>query len=459
MPNAAEMFLTRRQTLRVGSLAVTGLHFLPWLKPTNVRAATTPAKVRGSARFCLFFMLDGGQSHVDAWDLKHGAWTPEDFAVSEIQPGVKWPMALYPRLAKQLDRVALVRSLNAWDSVHGRAQYYVQAAHPFNPALQKEIPAVGTVAAMELHGQRRASDCLPGYVALNVYRNQAGLLRSGMLPAVHAPFHVDTTASLSAYSADPASKKEFLRRWELLKSFDGRLRNDATLAAKAYRDFHEHYEGAIRLMADERTAPIFDIKPDERTRYGSTETGDAAIIARNLIHADAGTRFIFLQQYGWDHHSNIYQRQNHYKLSVDLDNSLAALLDDLARLRRPNGKTLLEETLVVCLGEFGRTPGAINAIKGRDHYQYAYTGLFAGGGVKPQIVGRTDETGAKVVDSGWDVKRPIFMEDIATTVYSALGIDWKKRIQATPSGREFHYVEPVAAQAIQPNREISVLFG
>lgn len=460
MRTAAGLFLTRRQTLRVGPLAVTGLHFLPWLKPVNVKAAGAPARTRNSARFCLFFMLDGGQSHVDAWDLKEGKWTPGDFNVQEIRPGVKWPMALYPRLARQLNRVSLVRSLNAWDSVHGRAQYYVQAAHPFNPALQKEIPAVGAVAAMELHHQRRDTDCLPGYVALNVYRNQAGLLRSGMLPAVHAPFHVDTTASLSAYSTDPVSKKEFLRRWELLKSFDSRLRNDSSLASRAYRDFHEHYEGAIRLMADERTAPIFEIQPDERARYGGTETGDAAIIARNIIRADAGTRFLFMQQYGWDHHSNIYQRANHYKLSIDLDHSLAALIEDLATTKRSNGKSLLDETMIVCLGEFGRTPGPINAIKGRDHYQYAYTGLFAGGGIQPgQIIGRTDETGAKVIDSGWDVKRPVFMEDIATTVYSALGIDWKKRIQATPSGREFHYVEPVSAQAIQPNREISVLFG
>jgi uncharacterized protein (DUF1501 family) len=344
--------------------------------------------------------------------------------------------------------------------VHGRAQYYVQAAHPFNPALTKEIPPIGSVAAMELHSQRKASDCLPGYVALNVYQNQAGLLRAGMLPAMHAPFHIDTTASLSSYSTDAASRKEFLRRWELLKAFDGRLRNDASLAAKAYRDFHDHYEGAVRLMADTRTAPLFDLKPEERARYGNTETGDAAIIARNLIHADAGTRFIFLQQRDWDHHSNIYQPQNHYRRSRDLDAALASLIEDLATTKRPNGTTLLDETLLVCLGEFGRTPGEVNGLKGRDHYQHAYTGLFAGGGVKPGgIVGKTDETGAKVVDSGWDVKRPIFMEDVATTVYSALGIDWKKTIQATPSGREFYYVEPVAAQAVQANREISVLFS
>lgn len=450
---------TRRQTLRLGSsIALTGLHFLPGFRPVNVRAAA-PAKARGSAKFCLFFMLDGGQSHVDAWDFKEGSWTPPGYGVREVKPGVKWPMAIYPSVAKQLDRVALVRSLNAWDSVHGRAQYYVQAAHPFNPALVKEIPPVGSIAAMELANQRKESDCLPGYVALNVYQNQAGLLRAGMLPAAHAPFHIDTTASLSAYATDNASKADFLRRWDLLKSFDQATRQDSSAAAKAYRDFHQHYEGAVRLMADERTAGLFALKPEERTRYGNTPTGDASIIARNLIQADAGTRFIFLQQYGWDHHSRIYEPQNHWMHSRVLDQALGALLEDLATTKRPNGKSLLDETLVICMGEFGRTPGAVNSLQGRDHYQYAYTGLFAGGGVKGgNVIGRTDETGAKIVDSGWDVKRPIFMEDIATTVYSALGIDWKKTIQTTPSGREFYYVEPVAAQAVQANREISVLF-
>ena len=458
MPTAADLFLTRRQTLRLATVSVSGIHFLPWLAPTNVRAAGT-AKPRGTARFCLFFMLDGGQSHVDGWDLKEGKWTPPDFDVREVRPGLKWPMALYPNLAKQLERVTLVRSLNAWDAVHGRAQYYVQAAHPFNPALQKEIPPIGTVAAMELSSQRRANDCLPGYVALNVHHNQAGLLRAGMLPAVHAPFHIDTETSLSAYAADAATKDDFLRRWEMLKSFDGRMRTDASPAAKAFRDFHDHYEGAVRLMADERTAPLFDLKAEERKRYGSSATGDAAIIARNLIHADAGTRFIFLQQKGWDHHSNIYEAKNHYAHSRELDSSLAALIEDLATTKRPGGQSLLDETMVICLGEFGRTPGDVNGLKGRDHYQHAYTGLFAGGGVQAgQIIGKTDETGAKVIESGWEVKRPIFMEDIATTVYSALGIDWKKSIHATPSGREYYYVEPVSAQAIQPNREIGVLF-
>ncbi|MBL8235194.1 MAG: DUF1501 domain-containing protein, partial [Bryobacterales bacterium] len=214
------------------------------------------------------------------------------------------------------------------------------------------------------------------------------------------------------------------------------------------------------LMLDPRTAPLFRFDPADRERYGSSATGDACLLARNLVQADAGTQFIFLQQNGWDHHRDIYSKRNHWDHSVELDNALGGLLEDLSTRKRPNGGTLLDETMVVCMGEFGRTPGALTqGLNGRDHYQYAFTVLVAGGGTKGgQIIGKTDELGAKVIDSGWDVKRSIYMEDLATTVYSAMGIDWKKAIQATPSGRAFYYVEPLAAQTVIANREISTLF-
>lgn len=459
MPQLIDHLLTRREAFRVGQCLLSGYWFLPLLTPANVRAEEK-VKPRGTARTVIFVMLDGGQSHVDAWDLKEGKWTPPDFAVREVQPGLKWPTALYPKLATQLSRVALARSVEAWDSVHGRAQYYIQSAHSLNPALQKEIPPVGSVVAYEFADKRRSSDTLPGYVAINVTQSQAGLLKSGFLPATFSPFHIDTATGLGAYAMEEDSRKEFLRRWELLQKFDERLRNDSSLATKAYRDYHNYYQGGVSLMADARAAKVFHIDPADRERYGKNVTGDACILARNIVQADAGTRFIFLQQDGWDHHSNIYDRKNHYGRSVELDAALASLIEDLATRKAASGQPLLDETMVVCMGEFGRTPGEINGLNGRDHYQYAFTALFAGGGVKGgQIIGKTDETGSKVIDSGWGVKRSIYMEDIATTIYSALGIDWKKTIEATPSGRAFYYLEPFAAKAMIGNREISPLFG
>jgi uncharacterized protein (DUF1501 family) len=147
-------------------------------------------------------------------------------------------------------------------------------------------------------------------------------------------------------------------------------------------------------------------------------------------------------------------------MSNEVDNALSALLEDLASRKRPDGKSLLDETLVVCMGEFGRTPGAPNRALGRDHHQYAYTGLFAGGGIQGgQVIGETDEQGFKITKSGWEVNRSIYMEDVACTIYSAMGIDWKKAIQHTPSGRTFYYIEPFAAKAMIGAREVSQLFS
>jgi hypothetical protein len=459
MSGILDSFLTRREAFRLGAVSMSAYWFLPLLKPKVTHAAGA-AKPRGTARFCIFVMLDGGQSHLDSWDLKEGKWTPPDFDVREVKPGVKWPMGLYPNLAKQLDRVTLLRSMEAWDSVHGRAQYYVQAAHSLNPALQKEIPPIGSVVALELMSQRRSSDTLPPYVALNVTQSQAGLLKSGFLPAKYSPFHIDTNTGFSAYQLDPSLRDDFQRRWALLKDFDARLRNDSSLQAKAYRDYNDHYESAVQLISDPRTEKLFALTEDERRRYGSTITGDAALIARNLVEADAGTRFIFLQQYGWDHHQNIYTRANFYKHSFELDAALASLLEDLATRKRPGGQSLLDETLVVCMGEFGRTPGDLTGLKGRDHYQYAMTALFAGGGVKGgQILGKTDETGARIIDTGWGLKRSVYMEDVATTIYSAMGVDWTRKLSGTPSGRDFYFIEPFAAKQMIGNREIAALFG
>ncbi|MGH9657227.1 MAG: DUF1501 domain-containing protein, partial [Bryobacteraceae bacterium] len=450
----------RRQTLRLGGVTMAGYHFLPLIEPTQVRAEGV-AKPRGSARFCIFVMLTGGPSHVDSFDLKEGKWTPPDFDIRTVKPGVKMPVSLYPQLSQRLDRLAIVRSMEAWDSVHERAQYYIQAAHPLNLALWKEIPPVGAVVAMEYAARRKSSDSLPPYVAFNTAESQAGLLGSGFLPATYAPFHMKTDMDLAAFAPPDTDRQEFQRRWEFLKRFDSRLRSDTSLAAKAYRDFHNHYEGAVSLMSDPRAARILQTSAEDRARYGSSITGDAAILARNLVVADAGTHFIFLSQEGWDHHNDIYDAKNHYRLSRHLDAALAALLDDLAAAKRSDGKSALDETLVVAMGEFGRTPGELSPQRnGREHYQYAFSALFAGGGVQgDRIIGRTDEAGAKVVDTGWHARRSVYIEDVATTIYSALGIDWRKKIEATPSGRSFFYVEPFSATTIMGNDEVRELFA
>jgi hypothetical protein len=458
MSNLLDTLLTRREAFKVGASVVSAYWFLPLVTPTNVHAQSK-TNPRGSARFVIFLMLEGGQSHVDTWDLKEGKWTPQNFDIREIAPGVKWPMALFPQLAKQRERYSLIRSMEAWDSVHFRAQYYVQSGHMMNPALQKELPPIGTVVAYESAARRQSTDTLPGYVAVNVTQSQAGLLGCGFLPATYTPFHIDTTSGIGAIALDDDGRKKLMRRWELLKKVDERLRNDSSLAAKAYRDYHNHYEGAVSMMSDQRASHVFQIDTADHDRYGKTQVGDGCILARNLVEADAGTHFVLVNHRDWDHHTRIYADGNHYKLCKEIDVALSSLLEDLASRKRADGRTLLDETMVVCFGEFGRTPGELSAANGRDHYQYALTGLFAGGGVQGgRVIGKTDELGAKVIAPDWNAKRSVYMEDVATTIYSALGIDWSKVIEGAPSGRAFHYIEPFASKQMIRNQEISTLF-
>jgi len=459
MSNLLDTLLTRREAFKVGASLVSAYWFLPLLEPTNVYAQSK-VDPRGSARFVIFVMLEGGQSHVDSWDLKEGKWTPQNFDIREIAPGVKWPMALFPQLAKQRERYSLIRSMEAWDSVHFRAQYYVQSGHMMNPALQKELPPIGTVVAYESASRRQSTDTLPGYVAVNVTQSQAGLLSCGFLPATYTPFHIDTTSGIGAISLDDEARKTLLRRWELLKKVDERLRNDSSLAAKAYRDYHNHYEGAVSMMSDQRASQVFQIDDADHDRYGKSQVGDGCILARNLVEADAGTHFVLVNHRDWDHHNRIYAEGNHYKLCREIDTALTSLFDDLSARKRADGRTLLDETMVICFGEFGRTPGELSAANGRDHYQYALTGLFAGGGVQGgRVIGKTDELGAKVVMPDWNGKRSVYMEDVATTIYSALGIDWSKVIEGAPSGRAFHYIEPFASKQMIKNQEITNLFA
>ena len=129
-------------------------------------------------------------------------------------------------------------------------------------------------------------------------------------------------------------------------------------------------------------------------------------------------------------------------------------------IKTKDGRSLLSKTIIACMGEFGRTTGDLTPGKGRDHHRFAMCGLFAGAGiVGGQAIGMTDADGARVIKSGWTKKRSIYSEDVAATIYSALGIDWTKEITNTPSGRFFQYVESQSGTDFLDVGEIAPLFG
>jgi uncharacterized protein (DUF1501 family) len=137
-------------------------------------------------------------------------------------------------------------------------------------------------------------------------------------------------------------------------------------------------------------------------------------------------------------------------------------MEDLASTKSKTdpSKTLLDETLVIVMGEFGRTPGALNNMAGRDHYNKCYPAMFAGAGVKGgQVLGGSDSEGRKCLDTGWNHKEQPRMENILATMYSALGIDWSKVVRNTPSGRAYPYVDPLGPNGYIPTDDIQTIYG
>ena len=440
--------LTRRELLRVGGISLVG-GFLNTFHPFNVRAQER-VKPMGTARQVIFINLEGGMSQIDSLDAREGPWTPNYFDIRRFPGDLKMPAGVFKHLPEVLDQITVVRSLGAWDAVHGRAQYYIQTGHPLNLALAKEVPAIGAVVSHELAKYRKPTDSLPAYITLNSAGNQAGLINQGFLSAEFGPMSLAVNDGPPSLAPQKGMEETFRRRWERLQQLDSTLRNGNSGLDRSFADYHEYYRGAWAIMNDPRVPEVLKITDEDKKRYGGSAIGNCLILARNLFRADAGTRFILASHGGWDHHGNIYKEnsRNHPVLMRELDVAFTNLTKDLASMpsKHDPGKTLLDETLVIAMGEFGRTPGPITETrKGREHYIQVHSGMFAGGGVKKgAVIGKTDETGGKIVDPGWSAGRPVYMEDIACTIYSALGIDWTKTIQNTPSGRAFHYVEPAS---------------
>ena len=455
--------LARRELLRVGGVTLVG-GFLQGFSPINVFAQrrVTP---KGTARQVLFVNIEGGMSQIDTLDAREGAWTPPDFDIRRFPNGVVLPYGLLSHVAGVLDKITVVRSLGAWDAVHGRAQYYIQTGHSLNLALAKEVPAIGAVVAHELARNRRASDSLPSYVSMNMESNQAGLVNEGFLSAEFGPMNMRVGSDGPPDQIPRDGVSETLkRRWDRLQALDGPLR-DTSGPDRSFPSYHEYYRSAWGIMNDPRIASIFTIRDEDRARYGNSGLGNSLILARNLFQADAGTRFVLVSHGGWDHHGDIYKEKtrNHPVLIRELDRALANVIRDLdgTPSRHAPGRTLLDDTLVVAMSEFGRVPGPITETRqGREHHIRVHSGIFAGGGThRGAVVGRTDEAGGEIEDSGWSGRRAIYMEDVACTIYSALGIDWTKRLQTTPSGRAFHYVEPASATTFVKFEPVHELFA
>jgi uncharacterized protein (DUF1501 family) len=199
----------------------------------------------------------------------------------------------------------------------------------------------------------------------------------------------------------------------------------------------------------------FQFSIADRDRYGNSPFGNACVTARNVLQMDLGTRYVQITLGGWDNHQNIYApNAGIYRSARQLDAGLANLMSDLSLTARSNGKTLLDETLIVVKGEFGRTVGNITAQQGRDHY-FVHSALIGGGGVRGgRVLGKTTPDGAYIEEPGWSEQRPVYAEDIAATIYSALGINYGTVRHDDPLGRGFEYISTTSGYVGKPILEL-----
>ena len=435
-----EPIINRRVFFQVAATGLAGCFVSPMemfaQKVTSVTAS--PATILNTAKYAIFVLLYGAPSQVDTFDLHVGSWTPADFAPNTIN-GVLWPGGIMPMLAGQLGirNFSLVRSCQSAALVHSLVQNWAQIARSPTSALGKVAPNVGSVVALEFEPQRRSNQKLPGFVVLN----GGGVVASqGYFSGKYAPFDVNPSPAGLANLTNPDGEPVFTARYNTLLTADAGVRTAPSPYGTKFEEMADFYSAARLMMYDTAVTNAFRFSTEDQQRYGSNAFGNACVTARNLIQADLGTRYIQIDLGGWDHHSNIYATGGIYNPVRQLDAGLANLLSDLSLSPGSGGRTKLDETIIVVKGEFGRSVGNTTSAQGRDHY-FVHSALVAGGGIRGgRVLGATTADGAFVEDPGWSEGRPVYAEDWAATIYSALGIDYTKVRNDDPLGRGFEYV-------------------
>ena len=451
--------LGRREFFNLSSAGVAGYYLSSVMKSDASAAAAVSPTLINKARNCIFILMAGAPSQIDTFDLKVGSWTPADFNPTSYN-GVMFPQGLMPNLAQMLNKIAIVRSMRAPALVHSLQQTWTQIARSPSSALGKVAPNIGSVVALEMEAQRQPNQKVPGFVSLNTAGSVVG---AGYFNGVYSPFDVAATAGGLGTLSNADGQAAFETRFAALKAVDARLRVNSPIGDEG-TTMGRFYDRGKSMMYDPAVDAAFKFSTEDQQRYGNNGFGNSCIVARNLVKANLGTRFIQINHGSWDHHQDIYAKAETanqtvpgiYSMSSSFDKAFSNLLADLASAPGVNGGSALDETLVVTMGEFGRTVGPVNNQDGRDHY-FQHSAIFAGGGVTGgRIIGETTADGGAVKEPGWSQNRAASYEDVAATIYSALGIDYTTVRRDDPFGRGFEYV-PFASEGYWA--PINELFG
>jgi len=423
--------ITRRQALRIGASGLIGGLSLPRLLELQAKAATgSPAP----AQACIFLFLEGGPSHIDMWDLKpdapaeiRGPYRPIRTSVPGTMIGEHMPLS-----ARIANKYTIVRNHSHNDNGHNTGYHYVMTGYRAdfpdgNSRLPNNhlYPSIGSILSREL-GPKTT---LPPYINMPHMMWAGG---AGFYGSEHAPFVIESNPVAADFEVqdlrpvEGMSASRQVRRRQLLADVES-LERQRTDQGRA-RAMNTYYQRARDMMTSAEARRAFDLRSEPesvRRQYGYSSLGQCALLARRLV--EGGCRFVGIDHSGWDHHFTIFP-----SLEKDMlphaDAAFSALINDLDQ------RGMLNSTLVVMMGEMGRTP-RINAQAGRDHWSMAQSIIFAGGGVRPgQVIGATDRQASAPTSD------PVSVADLLRTIFQQMGVD-TTRTYYTPLGRPVPIVD------------------
>ena len=408
--------VTRRDFLRVGGLTILGLTLPEFLRVANASRDKKDVS-------CILLWMGGGPSHIDTFDPKPDA--PQEIrgdfkAISTNVTGVQISDKL-PKLAKQMDKFSIIRSITSPDASHETATHYLLTGYPGNPSVT--YPAYGSVIGREKGPQNGMP---PNMMFGGLPFGYGG---AGYMGPAYNPFNINGDPNNPGFTVRDVSPPNgvdmdrIARRKSILDSLDNFERNTEA-RQKVVQTMDDFYAQAYNLITSPVAKKAFDLKqePDKmRDTYGRNYFGQSCLLARRLV--EAGVRFVTVNYGGWDTHENNFKSLKDHLLP-NLDSGYAALLEDLKQ------RGMLDSTLVLWMGEFGRTP-KVNSSAGRDHWSQGMSVCMGGGGVKTGVVvGSTNERAEMPKD------RPLRVEDMAATIYKVMGVDYEKEY-VSPENRPF----------------------
>ncbi len=414
-PGPVDLWTTtmgRRGFIKVGVGGLLSLLMAQWLDPRIAYAEGKPPK----AKACILLWMNGGPSHLDTFDPKPGADTGGPFkSIKTSAQGIEICEHL-PNLADQAHHLAIVRGMTSREGNHQRAQYLMHTGYA--PTGSVTHPSLGAWVSEELGSP---DFDLPNFVSIS-----GPSIGAAFLGVQHGPFVVQNPAQPPqniAYARN-VDDGRFQLRHSALEMMESEFASQTVDIKVKGRD--AVYDKAVRMMKSPRLK-AFDLTEEPeavKAAYGDNNFGRGCLMARRLV--ESGVKFVEVVLDGWDTHQDNFNRVT--TLTGTLDPAMAMLIKDLDQ------RKLLDSTLIIWMGEFGRTP-RINGNEGRDHYPQAWNAVLAGGGTRGGYAhGQTDAEGAKVVD------KPVIVPDFFATVATLLGMDPAKTFM-TPVGRPIAITE------------------